>query len=1147
VAKFTSIAIIVGVVCVVAPHVLAQKRDGVVLEHTDQLEVFLVDEQYVTYLVGNVILQTETGRITCDSAVWRKGESVNLKGSVLIDDAKYRLTADSVFYNVVTAEMVARGSNVELWSYRDSLFAAGVHAYFDDKKDFFYMEDRPVVYLKYPDSSRMVEVIADYVEYDAKMRKAEAVGTVVISSKNIASTSNCAVMHLKENTLDLFENPSAKRGDSEISGDLISVTFDEDELRTIDVIDSAVGEFVEPVDSAKGEFDKSTLKGKRIILNFEYGQLANVLCYGQAYSWYYPSARGSNEFHENTVSGDTIRFTVENERLKKVDVIGGAIGTYVTGQIVSKDTLNPAKVDTIDYNAQFIEYNLVDSMITLHKASHVQSGTVSLDAHLILFDTERRVVEAYSAELDSVSTNPNSPSGESTYANSLQPNSIPVVLKDKSDEVYGDYLEYSIDTEKGRIVQSKSNYEAGFYYGNKLFREQKHIFYVDEGSYTSCDKNEPHYHFYSRSMKLIEGDKLIAKPVVFYLGRLPLLAIPYYVFPLKKGRHSGFLPFTFGNFERGERFVRDVGYYWAASEYWDWQGSLDYYEQSHTITINSRVNVKKLYMLDGYISGNYTKETHYNSGVAGENKSTRWAINSMYNHTFSPSFNIRAFGSFQSDAQYYTDYSLNLEERLNRQVKSQVSFAKKFGQNTSLSGNFTHTVDLDDESRNDQIPSMTLSLPTIWPFGSGSLNEEGKLEQKWYQNVTFRYNPSLLNYSTRSTIHDTTITIDSVTMEVDTTIISSRTRREYAKINHNPHISLPTITLLKYFILTPSFNYNETWFKIFETDQSRAAVTSIDTTIIDSVTMQVDTTRGINAETLYRTYSYSAGVGFKTALYGTVYPNVLGLTGLRHVITPTLTYSYSPEIDRHPKVRAFAGGGAYSKKSQSLFFSLNQLFQAKIRQGETERSLELLSLTSGFSYNFENKEKPYSNLSTTYQISSLPNVTLSGGMTHSFYDPETDELRFWSPVLMSFSFDAAFRLAGKNFLFDDPATIPKGADSASELSEQKGWSLNATYSYQESGRGASFGKSSFIRFTLGFNLTPTTSITYSQQYDIVDKLTVSNAVNIVRKLHCWTGSLFWVPIGSNRGFGFKLYVTALPEVKVDNNYDVFSSTQLRPR
>lgn len=1145
-AKIVFTLVVMGIVFLSPPLIHTQQSNRIVLEHADHLEVVLSDDRYITYVVGNVIFQTETGRIYCDSAVWRKGESVNLRGSVIVDDADYRLAADSVFYDIVTSEAVARGSNVELWSYQDSLFAVGLHAYFDNERDYFFMEERPVVYLNYPDSARMIEVIADLVEYDAKVRRAEASGTVVISSQNISTFSNCAVMNMEDNTLDLFESPRAKRGQSELSGELITVSFEGDLLREIDVIDSATGDFVEPVDSAETDFDRSTLKGERIILSFEHGVLDNILCYDQAYSWYYPSTRGSSEFHENTVSGDTIRFTVEGERLKKVNVIGGAIGTYVTGQTIGEDSLAPGVVDTINYNAHFIEYDLEDSMITLSEMSHVQSGAVSLEAHEVLFDTKRRLIEAYSASIDSTPVGPDTLDTDESYSNRLGPNTIPVILRDKADEVYGDYLEYSIDTEKGRIVQSKSAYEAGLYYGEKLLREQKHIFYVDGGRYTTCDKNEPHYHFYSSSMKLIEGDKLVAKPVVFYVGRIPIMAIPYYVFPLKKGRHSGFLPFTFGKFERGERYVKDVGYYWAASEYWDWQGSFDYHEIHRSFTFNSGVRFRKRYVFDGYVTGRYTRETSYSWAAAAENRSTRWTINSVYNHTFSPSFNVKAFGSFQSDAQYFTDYSSNLDERLNRQLKSQVSFSKKFGKSTSLSGNFTHTVDLDRETRSDQIPTAALSLPTIWPFGSGKKDDEGKLVQKWYQNITFRYNPNLLNFSSRVTkdstsivADDTTITIDSVTMEVDTIIteikdtVSYRSRRKYVKINHNPRISLPTITLAKYFILTPRFNYNETWIKIFETDQSLA-----------------DT---IDASNIYRTYSYSGGAGFKTALYGTVYPNTLGLVGLRHVITPTVSYAFSPEIDRHPKVRGYAGGGAGSRKSSIMSFSLNQLFQAKIRQGEQEKNLQLLSLTSGFSYDFENKKKPYSNLSTTFHITSLHNINLSGGMTHSFYSPFTDELSFWSPYLMGFNFNVTFRLAGKTFLFDDTQALPRGADSASELASaspaqgRRGWSLNATYGYQEGGRAAQFWKKSFVRFTLGFNLTSTTSITYSQQYDIVKKLTISNSVNIVRKIHCWTGSLYWVPIGSNRGFGFKLYVTALPEIKIDQNHDTFSSGLLRQR
>jgi len=349
----------------------------------------------------------------------------------------------------------------------------------------------------------------------------------------------------------------------------------------------------------------------------------------------------------------------------------------------------------------------------------VTSDQIELDAYKIEFDTRERIIEAYSAE--TVALEGLSKEEIETLEEKYGPNDIPVILKDGADELYGDYLEYSIDTRKGRIVQSKSNYEQGIYYGEKGYRSRKDIFYVKNGRYTPCDIN--FLHFFSCNMKLIEKNKLIAKPVVMYIGRMPVLALPYYVFPLKKGRHSGFLPFTFGNIERGDRYIRNVGYYWAASEYWDIQTAIDYFEKEHTITLYNKLRYYKRYVFDGYISGNYT---------------------------FSPTFNISAYGEYQSDATYYTDYSTNLEDRLNRNTISKINFSKKFSKYVSLSGSVYHDINLDTETRTSKIPSLSLSLPRFKPFGSGRTNEEGQLETRWYNNFTFSYSPSLLNYSRRT-------------------------------------------------------------------------------------------------------------------------------------------------------------------------------------------------------------------------------------------------------------------------------------------------------------------------------------------------------------------------------------------------------------
>ena len=668
------------------------------------------------------------------------------------------------------------------------------------------------------------------------------------------------------------------------------------------------------------------------------------------------------------------------------------------------------------------------------------------------------------------------------------------------------------------------------------------MFYIRDGRYTPCDIN--YLHFYASRMKLIQNDKLIARPVIMYIGRLPVMALPYYVFPLKKGRHSGFLPFTFGNIETGgQRYIRNVGYYWAASEYWDWQTSLDYYENNSTINTYNRLRYNKRYVFDGYVEVNYARETGYLSiPIAQETHRTRWTIRGAHNHVISPSFKFSATADYQSDASYYQDYSANLEERLNRTTRSQVTFTKRFGTRYSVSGRLSHDLNLDTRTRTDYFPTLSVSLPVIYPFGTGGVNAEGKPESSWYNQLRMTYRPSLTNYSNRITIdsvknlvYDTTITVDSVTMVADTAIslvsadtLSYRSRKEYSRVDHIVTATLP-LTLARYFTFTTSANYSETWYKIYRTDRSELA--------------------GIDASTTYRAYAYSFGASGSTKLYGTVYPNMLGLVGLRQVITPSLGYSFAPEVNKHPDIRSYAGGGpGNAARSSLLRVGLEHDYQAKISRGGTDQVLELISITHSFSYNFENSERPYSNLTTSFQSNVLPRINIYGGMTHSFYNPETGDLHFFSPSLLDFNVNASMSISGRRFLFDDAADSFKGADSASQLAQPaqptgpKGWRLSLTYSHTESGRGAAFYKTSFIRFSLSFYLTPSTSVSYSQYYDFVGGKTINNQVNITRQLKCWTGNFYWVPIGSNRGYGFRIYVTAIPSIKIDNSQNPFSAS-----
>ncbi len=1171
---------------VLTTGLLAQENNPIVLNHADELEVVYRDGRYHTYVVGNVDFTTENGHIYCDSAIYLKQNYFDLRGNVVIDDEDYLLHADSVYYDLPKKMATARGEHVELWSYADSLYASGVFARYSRDSGYFWMENRPVVYLRYPDTANMIQVVSDYFEHNSKNSITQASGNVIISSEEMNAEAGCAVMKLSGGMLDLYDNPVVRRKKSELKGEFIALTFADDELTQIVVSDSARGEFTEPVDSLEIFFNKSILSGDYIKLSFVDNQLNAVLCRGQAYSWFNPSSQGGRQFEQNTVSGDTIQFAVLNDELQSVTIIGGGVGEFIRGERIKEDipkiessiadsTSKPViigtdstatadtlavvhdttavasvrKVDTVSYKSERIVYDLTDSVITLSNHAEVTSGNMSLRAEKVIFDTDARMVEAFSAEIDTAKTTKTEIDKNSF--GSLQPSAIPVVLRDGETELLGDYLEYSIDTEKGRIVQSKTSFQDGYHYGSRLFREQKDVFYIESASFTTCDKAEPHFNFHSSRIKLMEGNKMIAKPVVFYLGRIPLMAIPYYVFPLKKGRHSGFLPFTFGRFEQSERYIRNIGYYWAASKYWDMTTALDYYEQSRTFTFRNRLNFNKRYVLDGFINVEYRSRTNFNSAVAEEFSNHDWQMSGAYNHYISPSFEIRATGSFVSSSTYYTDVSSNLDERLNRELVSRINFKKKFGKDITLSGSASHSQNLDKESRTDLLPDMTLSLPPIFPFGSGATDENGRRVQKWYNGFVFRYRPALKNFSSRITVDsvfvngDTVFTYDSLGVLIDTLLsadtLSFRSRKGYTKVQHNPSLSLPAIRLGNYLNLIPGFGYSETWFMIHETDQSLAA--------------------GIDASTNYRTYSYNAGISANTKLYGTIYPNIFGLVGLRHVLNPSVRYSWSPEIDRHPLVRSFAGGGAGGQKSSALSFSMTNTLQAKVNNGGIEKNLELLSVTTSFSYNFLAEDKPYSDISTSLRSGAIPNLSLTLTTRHSVYDPNNGDLSFFSPYLQSLRFDASLRLHGDRFLFDDASIVGlHGVDSLSQIrqapdsfgstvgssSGRKGWNLTVAYGHSETGRAENWRRTRFIRTTLGFNLTPKTTVSYSQYYDVERGRTISSSVRVVRQIHCWIGSLYWVPVGSNQGFGFELRVaaSALKDIKIDNNFSSFSTTSL---
>ncbi len=914
----------------------------------------------------------------------------------------------------------------------------------------------------------------------------------------------------------------------------------------------------------------SKITGAHLAFMFVDGLLHRADAFGQAYSYYTPTPLPGESKITNTASGDSIQLYVADNQLSAVKAFGSVVGDYIEDRSAKRgpaSTSKAATVDTIKYNGERVSFNLQDSIITLTGFAGVIQGPMSLSADSILYSTAERLVKAYALELedtpvDSVVANEpytdaaNSDSVDSTSVDTLNedfeafaiddPYLGTVTLKDGSQDVDGEYIEFSMVTRKGLIIQSNSEYEGAYYTGSELYRVEDDVFLVDGGTYTTCDYESPHFHFWSKHMKMIRGNKMIAKPVVFFIEKIPIFALPFYVFPLEQGRRSGILNFRFGNFNQGGRFLANLGYYWAASEYWDIQSWMDYYETSGP-SFSTQLRYNKRYSFSGNFGASVAYTSNFDRSTFQETKSKRWRINFNHRQTISPTFSLNASGNFLSDSRYFTDFTDNLNDRLNRTLRSQVNFSKRLGR-SSLSGSYVFDENLDgDKRKTETFPNLSFSMPAVQIFGSAAPGED----KKWYHSIRMGYSSTLRHTSegrdddsTTVALADTTVTIDTVltnildstvsppdSIGVDTTIDTSssisvvaldstffRTERSITTYTHGTSVG-PNFTILKYFPVSFALRYNETWFKVNETNQSFDA--------------------GINTDRFFRTYTASASAGISTHLYGTVKPNLFGLRGIRHEMNPSASYSYTPNIrfDQETLEAArFVGARSTTNRSQSINFGLRNVFEVKVGSEESSKKITLLTMNSSLSYNPEAIDRRWSSMNTSFQSSFIRRVTMSGSMVHSFY-ADGGLQRF--QVNTSFSTGGnfgEFRSFGPELNgLSTGNTVPSGGGGSllGSPAKSRTWSFRASHTYSQI-KGSPL-KRNFMTFSAQLQLTPNMSVSYNQSYDIFNKSTVNRHLRIYRILHRWEGVFDWTPSGSNSGFSFRINVIDLPDIKFEKS------------
>ena len=597
-------------------------------------------------------------------------------------------------------------------------------------------------------------------------------------------------------------------------------------------------------------------------------------------------------------------------------------------------------------------------------------------------------------------------------------------------------LRYNFDSKKSFITNMITQESEGLLQGKKIKMMPDQSVNMQQGMYTVCDLEHPHYYMKLSMAKVVTkpSQKTVFGPAYPVIADVPIpIGLPFGFVPSKPTRATGLLMPTFGEEVARGFFVKDAGMYFVIGDYFDLSLTGSYFTLgSYAVDINSRYKVN--YKFTGNFSLTYSNDQTGEKGMADFRQSKNFGLKWSHTQdakahpgmTFSASVNF----SSPSNSRYN---SRSVDEALQNQVSSSVSFSRNWNGKVSLSANALHNQNSRDSSYSFTLPNITLSVTRFYPFKQK--NRVGK--EKFYEKISFGYSTSFqnrLNFKMRDMQDfvyngDGSYKTDPVTgvriKEFGDSLGVKALDRLTNGMGHNFQIGLPNFTLLKYLNFTPSVTYGMNWMfnagrqyleDELDQDGNPIMVADGDGNMVRAQRVVNDPGRAFN--TFGVTQTYSGAMSMSTRIYGMFnFGKHRAIQAIRHVITPSVSMSFSPEKGKafngwrtldayydkrgtyHPEAfyNIYSVTGHHNSVSApgrgrtgSMNVSIGNNLEAKVRDlrdttGTGSKKVKILDqLTLNGSYNFLADSLKMSNIGVSASTNLFNKLNLSGNLN---FDP----------------------------------------------------------------------------------------------------------------------------------------------------------------
>ncbi|MBC7587295.1 MAG: LPS-assembly protein LptD, partial [Chitinophagaceae bacterium] len=708
-----------------------------------------------------------------------------------------------------------------------------------------------------------------------------------------------------------------------------------------------------------------------------------------------------------------------------------------------------------------------------------------------------------------------------------------------------DSITYNLKTQKGITYNTYFQQDELFVNAQKLKKTDSNVVFAYRASFTTCNLDTPHFVFRTKKMKIINNKLGVSGPAHPEFEGVPVpIYIPFGIYPLNRGRHSGVLVPTFNSSEDFGLGLEGLGYYKVIND------NVDVTVRSNLYSYGGwSLNINPKYLKRYHYTGNFNLALQKSKILNrfGSKTADEFTTNSsfMLNWSHARDSRARPGTSFNASVNFgstkFNKYILNNPyQNFNNQLGSSIAYTKDWRGKYNLSLNANHNQNSVTHLVNVSLPNASFNAVTIYPFQK----KEQVGTSKWYEKLGIGYSG---NFQNNISFYDTAFNASKL---LDTLQWGA---------DHNIPISL-SLPALGPFTIGPSVSFQQRWFgqKIIRTWHPEDS--TVKTSIQKGFGVQNQMSFGINASTrIFGTYLFKKG----------------NLKAIRHEIRPSFGLNYKPDlvskdfysvqVDTSKRTMEFSkyDGGLYGSFAKGNFggisFGVDNLLEMKVRDKKdtTETATKKVKLIDGFGFN-----SSYNLLADSFALGSFSlylrstlfekiNITASANLDPydvDKYGTRKNRLLFKQGKLgritngslaISTNFQSKPKddKKEKDRMPDDPFMTPDEQQRQLQFTRENPaeftdfnipWRLDLSYSLSFSRiirpDYSGYETNIYSNLNIGgdFSLTPKWKAGGTGYYNVKTLKIEQFSMFITREMHCWQLSINVTPIGLYRSFNFTI-------------------------